>query len=62
MPTTAEYIDLKIVRGRDGKYFIAATADSAEPLFPILFNSEAEARALVEKLNKQLDSELWRRN
>lgn len=60
MPT-AEYIDLKIVRNRDGKYFVA-TADSAEPLFPILFNSEAEARKLVEKLNKQLDSEPWRRN
>ena len=60
MPT-AEYIDVKIVRNRDGKYFVAA-ADSAEPLFPILFNSEAEARKLVEKLNKQLDSEPWRRN
>lgn len=57
----AEYIDLKIVRTPDGKYFVAA-ADSAEPLFPILFNSETEARALVEKLNKQLDSEPWRRN
>lgn len=54
MPT-AEYIDLKIVRNRDGKYFVAA-ADSAEPLFPILFNSEAEARKLVEKLNRQLES------
>lgn len=60
MPT-AEYIDLKIVRNRDGKYFVAA-ADSSEPLIPILFNSETEARALVEKLNKQLDSEPWRRN
>lgn len=60
MPT-ADYIDVKIVRNRDGKYFVAA-ADSAEPLFPILFNSETEARALVEKLNKQLDSEPWRRN
>ncbi len=57
----AEYIDLKIVRNRDGKYFVAA-ADSAEPLFPILFNTESEARALVEKLNKQLESEPWRRN
>lgn len=57
----AEYIDLKIVRNRDGKYFVAA-ADSAEPFFPILFNSEAEARKLVEKLNKQLESEPWRRN
>lgn len=54
MPT-AEYIDLKIVRNRDGKYFVAA-ADSAEPFFPILFNSEAEARKLVEKLNRQLES------
>lgn len=60
MPT-AEYIDLKIVRTPDGKYFVAA-ADSSEPLIPILFNTEAEARALVEKLNKQLDSEPWRRN
>ena len=60
MPT-AEYIDVKIVRNRDGKYFVAA-ADSAEPLFPILFNSEAEARKLVEKLNKQLESEPWRRS
>lgn len=60
MPT-AEYIDLKIVRNRDGKYFVA-TADSAEPLFPILFSTETEARKLVEKLNKQLDSEPWRRN
>lgn len=60
MPT-AEYIDLKIVRNRDGKYFVAA-ADSSEPLIPILFNTETEARALVEKLNKQLDSEPWRRN
>lgn len=60
MPT-AEYIDVKIVRNRDGKYFVAA-ADSSEPLIPILFNSETEARALVEKLNKQLDSEPWRRN
>lgn len=61
MPT-AEYIDLKIVRNRDGKYFIVAAADSSEPLIPILFNSETEARALVEKLNKRLDSEPWRRN
>ena len=60
MPT-AEYIDVKIVRNRDGKYFVAAT-DSTEPLIPILFNTETEARALVEKLNKQLDSEPWRRN
>lgn len=60
MPT-AEYIDVKIVRNRDGKYFVAA-ADSAEPLIPILFNTETEARALVEKLNRQLDSEPWRRN
>lgn len=60
MPT-AEYIDVKIVRNRDGKYFVAA-ADSSEPLIPILFNTETEARALVEKLNKQLDSEPWRRN
>lgn len=60
MPT-AEYIDVKIVRNRDGKYFVAA-ADSSEPLIPILFNTEAEVRALVEKLNKQLDSEPWRRN
>ena len=60
MPT-AEYIDLKIVRNRDGKYFVAA-ADSAEPFFPILFNSEAEARKLVEKLNRQLESEPWKRN
>ena len=57
----AEYIDLKIVRNVDGKYFVAA-ADSTEPFFPILFNSEAEARKLVEKLNKQLDSEPWKRN
>lgn len=60
MPT-AEYIDLKIVRNRDGKYFVAA-ADSAEPFFPILFNTEEDARKLVEKLNKQLESEPWRRN
>lgn len=60
MPT-AEYIDVKIVRNRDGKYFVAA-ADSSEPLIPILFNTETEARKLVEKLNKQLDSEPWRRN
>lgn len=60
MPT-AEYIDVKIVRNRDGKYFVA-TADSSEPLIPILFNTEAEARALVEKLNKQLDYVPWRRN
>lgn len=57
----AEYIDLKIVRTPDGKYFVAA-ADSAEPLFPILFNSEAEAQKLVEKLNRQLESEPWKRN
>ncbi len=57
----AEYIDLKIVRNGDGKYFVAA-ADSAEPFFPILFNSEEDARKLVEKLNKQLESEPWRRN
>lgn len=60
MPT-AEYIDVKIVRNRDGKYFVAA-ADSSEPLIPILFNSESEARKLVEKLNRQLESEPWRRN
>lgn len=60
MPT-AEYIDLKIVRTPDGKYFVAAP-DSTEPLFPILFNSEAEARKLVEKLNRQLENEPWRRN
>lgn len=60
MPT-AEYIDVKIVRNRDGKYFVAA-ADSSEPLIPILFNSETEARKLVEKLNRQLESEPWRRN
>lgn len=60
MPT-AEYIDLKIVRNRDGKYFIVA-ADSSEPLIPILFNTEADARKLVEKLNRQLDFEPWRRN
>ena len=60
MPT-AEYIDLKIVRNRDGKYFVAA-ADSSEPLIPILFNTEADARKLVEKLNRQLDFEPWRRN
>ena len=60
MPT-ADYIDLKIVRNGDGKYFVAA-ADSSEPLIPILFNTEAEARTLVEKLNKQLESEPWRRN
>ena len=59
--SAAEYIDLKIVRTPDGKYFVAA-ADSAEPLFPILFNSEAEARKLVEKLNRQLESEPWKRN
>lgn len=57
----AEYIDLKIVRNRDGKYFVAAT-DSTEPFFPILFNSEEEARKLVEKLNRQLENEPWRRN
>lgn len=60
MPT-AEYIDLKIVRNRDGKYFVAA-ADSTEPFFPILFPTEAEARKLVEKLNRQLESEPWRQN
>ena len=60
MPT-AEYIDLKIVRAPDGKYFVAA-AESSEPLIPILFNSETEARKLVEKLNRQLESEPWRRN
>lgn len=60
MPT-AEYIDLKIVRNRDGKYFVAA-ADSAEPLIPILFPTEAKAREFIEKLNKQLESEPWRRN
>lgn len=60
MPT-AEYIDVKIVRNRDGKYFVAA-ADSSEPLIPILFNTEADARKLVEKLNRQLDFEPWRRN
>lgn len=58
----AEYIDLKIVRNRDGKYFVAAACNDTEPFFPILFNSEAEARKLVEKLNKQLESEQWRRN
>ncbi len=60
MPT-AEYIDVKIVRNRDGKYFVAA-ADSSEPLIPILFSTETEARKLVEKLNRQLDFEPWRRN
>lgn len=60
MPT-AEYIDVKIVRNRDGKYFVAA-ADSSEPLIPILFNTEADARKLVEKLNRQLENEPWRRN
>lgn len=60
MPT-AEYIDLKIVRNRDGKYFVAA-ADSTEPFFPILFNTEEDARKLVEKLNRQPESEPRRRN
>ena len=60
MPT-AEYIDLKIVLNADGKYFIAA-ANSSEPFFPILFPTEEEARKLVEKLNRQLESEPWRRN
>lgn len=58
----AEYIDLKIVRNRDGKYFVATVNNDTEPFFPILFPTEAEARKLVEKLNKQLESEPWRRN
>ena len=41
--------------------FVAA-ADSSEPLIPILFSTETEARKLVEKLNRQLDFEPWRRN
>ena len=60
MPT-AEYIDLKIVRTPDGKYFVAAD-DSTEPFFPILFNTEEDARKLVEKLNRQLETEPWRQN
>lgn len=61
MPT-ADYIDLKIVRTPDGKYFVAAACNDTEPFFPILFPTEEEARKLVAKLNKQLESEPWRRN
>lgn len=61
MPTTAKYINAKIVRGRDGKYFVAA-ADSSEPLIPILFPTEAKAREFIEKLNRRAETEPWRQN